>query len=112
MVESSICMNMPTITQVMAMRSASGLSRRGAWKKDSGVVVIVDNSGVPRLQANRKKIKRKPGPGLGKDFVASVAVARAEDFQRFCYLRAQDGRPQHFDLFAQPQQIAHAQIDV
>jgi hypothetical protein len=52
MVLSSICMNMPTITQVIAMRSASGVSRRGAWKKDVGVVVVVDKSGVPRIHAS------------------------------------------------------------
>jgi hypothetical protein len=52
MVLSSICMNMPTITQVIAMRSATGESRRGAWKKGVGVVSVVDdNSGVPRIQA-------------------------------------------------------------
>jgi hypothetical protein len=34
---------MPTMTQVIAMRSASGLSRRGAWKNDVDVVACDDN---------------------------------------------------------------------
>src|SRR6185312_3301618 len=124
MVLSSICMNMPTITQVTAMRSASGESRCGAWKK--GVGVVVDNSGVPRTHANTAAGTAKssleedawqtpkkvfPSPPRGEGATGLIAIARGEDLERFCNLRAEGGWAQNLHLFAQPQHVPYAEIE-